>query len=847
MANAADVTAPRWRTVVACGLAATATIVVFLLRPYLPAGLGERPLVTLFILPIVASALLGGLIPCAAALAVAVLVTSGMVSKAGAGAHGGDGADLLRWSVLVAGGLLAAAAHAALQRSRRREALRRDDLATAQQRLLHSDARFQATFEQAAAGIAMVATDGRWLRVNRRLCEIVGYSADELMATNFQRITHPDDLKADLDLLRQLLAGEIQTYALEKRYLRKDGAEVWVRLAVVLVRTAAGAPDYFVAVIEDNSARRRAEDALRETEERYRTAFLTGPDAININRLPDGLYIDVNERFLRMSGWTRDEVIGHTSSEINIWRNLDDRRRMIDMLQRSGSCENLEAEFVMRDGSVLTGLLSAHVITVGGQRCTLSITRDITERKRIEIAMRRSEQRAADLIDGAMDAIISVGTDQRIVLFNRAAERVFGLSAEAALGSSIERFIPLPLRARHSELVVAYAGNGYTERHMGTLPELTGLRADGSEFLFEATLSRIDTDDGPQMTVMLRDVTELKAAREARAAHEARTEFLSRVSHELRTPLNAILGFAQLLRMDRSALQSPVQRAHVERIHQSGEHLLALVNDVLDLSRMEAGQMRLSIEAVNLAALAEECLAMLAGVAEAREVTLHAPAAPATTAPRPALDPRPALADTDAPGVPWVLADRLRLKQVLLNLLSNAIKYNRPAGEVVLSWRADEGRWQLRIADTGRGMTTEQLAHLFEPFNRLGVERSTHRGHRHRPGRGAGPDRTDGRAVEHRQHRGARHRDHAGLAQHACARRARACARMAARARLRRWMAASGCSTPRTTRSTSNSCRRSWPSGRPSHWRSPPAVHRPWRRPGATRPTCCCSTCTWAT
>ena len=94
--------------------------------------------------------------------------------------------------------------------------------------------------------------------------------------------------------------------------------------------------------------------------------------------------------------------------------------------------------------AVLTGLLSAHVITVGGQRCTLSITRDISERKRIEIAMRRSEQRASDLIDGAMDAIISVGTDQRIVRFNRAAERVFGLSAEAALGSSIERFIPLP-------------------------------------------------------------------------------------------------------------------------------------------------------------------------------------------------------------------------------------------------------------------------------------------------------------------------------------------------------------------------------------------------------------------
>jgi PAS domain S-box-containing protein len=723
MADAAAATAPRWRTALACGLAAAATVAVFLGRQYLPGGFGEPSLLALFMLPILASALLGGFMPCAVATAVAALLTSGLVLKAGAGAYSGDAADLLQWSVLVGCGLLASAAQAVRQRSRRREALQRQELAAAQQRLLHSDARFQATFEQAAAGIAMVATDGRWLRVNRRLCAIVGYTADELMATNFQQITHPDDLKADLDLLRQLLAGEIQTYALEKRYLRKDGAEVWVRLAVVLVRTATGVPDYFVAVIEDNSARRRAEDALRESEVRYRTAFLTGPDAININRLPDGLYIDVNERFLRMSGWTRDEVIGRTSSEINIWRNLEDRRRMVDMLQRSGSCENLEAEFVMRDGSVLTGLLSAHVITVGGERCTLSITRDITERKRIEIAMRRSEQRASDLIDGAMDAIISVGTDQRIVRFNRAAERVFGIGAEAAMGSSIERFIPPSLRARHAELVESYAANGRTERHMAALPELTGLRADGSEFQFEATLSRIDTDDGPQMTVMLRDVTELKAAREERAAHEARTEFLSRVSHELRTPLNAILGFAQLLRLDRSALQSPVQRAHLERIHQSGEHLLALVNDVLDLSRIEAGQMRLSIEAVNLAALTEECQAMLAGLAAAREVVMATRASSAAQRGL-ALDPRAASTETDAPGVPWVQADRLRLKQVLLNLLSNAIKYNRPGGEVALSWRADGGQWQLRIADTGRGMTAEQLAHLFEPFNRLGVERS---------------------------------------------------------------------------------------------------------------------------
>ncbi len=704
MAEAATVIVSRGRTVLACGLAASATVAAFTLGQYLPAWLGEPSLLVVFVLPIVASALLGGFTPGLVAAAMAAFLSSGLVLKAGANAHSGEASNVLQWSLLLACGLLAGAVHEALQRSRRREALRQHELAAARQRLQHSDAQLQALFEQAAVGIAMVAPDGRWLRVNQRFCAIVGYTADELKALTFQQITHPDDLTTNLDHVRQMLAGEIQTYAMQKRYLRKDRRPVWVNLTVGLVRTAQGAPDYFISVVEDISARRRTEAALRESEERYRTAFLTGPDAININRLSDGLYIDVNDRFLAMSGWTRIEVIGRTSVELNIWRHIEDRNRLVQALQRDGSCENLEAEFVMRDGRVLTGLLSAHVITVRGEPCTLSITRDITERKQIELAMRRSEQRASDLIDGAMDAIISVGADQRIVLFNRAAEKVFRVDAEAALGSSIERFIPQSMRARHGALVESYAANGHSERRMGALPELTALRADGSEFLIEASLSRIDTEGGPVMTVMLRDVTELKAAREERAAHEARTEFLSRVSHELRTPLNAVLGFAQLLRLDSNTSLSPVQQAHVERIHQSGEHLLALVNDVLDLSRIEAGQMRLAIEAMDLATLVEECLAMLAGQAAAREVVLRAPS-PAVAA-----------------GAPWVLADRLRLKQVLLNLLSNAIKYNRAGGEVALSWQRDDEQWQLRLADTGLGMTPEQLAHLFEPFNRLGVE-----------------------------------------------------------------------------------------------------------------------------
>ncbi|MGA2248209.1 MAG: PAS domain S-box protein [Verrucomicrobiota bacterium] len=153
---------------------------------------------------------------------------------------------------------------------------------------LAADAQFRALFEQAAVGMAQVGLDGRWLRVNQRICDIVGYTREELMARTFQEITHPDDLESDLALVRQVLAGEIQTYTLEKRYFRKDRSLVPVNLTVSLVRDPIGKPKHFVAVVEDINPRRQAEKALQASEERFRTLVETAPETI---------FIQTNGRF----------------------------------------------------------------------------------------------------------------------------------------------------------------------------------------------------------------------------------------------------------------------------------------------------------------------------------------------------------------------------------------------------------------------------------------------------------------------------------------------------------------------------------------------------------------------
>jgi PAS domain S-box-containing protein len=153
-------------------------------------------------------------------------------------------------------------------------------LAVRHRQLARSEQRFLATFEQAAVGIAQVAPDGRWLRVNQKLCRILGYRADELMARSFQDLTHPDDLDADLDLVRTVLAGERETYSLEKRYRRKDGTVFWANLTVSLVRDRRGKADYLVSVIEDIDARKQAERDLQESEARQRLFIQHAPAAM---------------------------------------------------------------------------------------------------------------------------------------------------------------------------------------------------------------------------------------------------------------------------------------------------------------------------------------------------------------------------------------------------------------------------------------------------------------------------------------------------------------------------------------------------------------------------------------
>jgi PAS domain S-box-containing protein len=328
---------------------------------------------------------------------------------------------------------------------------------------------------------------------------------------------------------------------------------------------------------------------------------------------------------------------------------------------------------------------------------------DVTAHLAVQAQTRKLALVAANTHDG----VVIADADRRIEWVNEGFTAITGLSLEQVQGRRLREVLQGPafdpeVLARQDE-ELARSG-----RSQDALPIV---RADGEARWIEAEVCVVADESGrPQQYVTFgRDITErrladteLRRARdEAERASRAKSEFLSAMSHELRTPMNAILGFARLLQADRVQPLGERQRGRVQQILTAGEHLLGLINDVLDLARVEAGKQPSTVEPVAVQPLLDECLSLMRPAADARQLRLH---------------------DDGSAMSAWVAADRLRLRQVLLNLLSNAVKYNRAGGAVGVQVRPAGERWRLCVTDSGSGLDADQQRRLFTPFERLGAE-----------------------------------------------------------------------------------------------------------------------------
>jgi PAS domain S-box-containing protein len=329
----------------------------------------------------------------------------------------------------------------------------------------------------------------------------------------------------------------------------------------------------------------------------------------------------------------------------------------------------------------------------------------------------RTESRFRELLEAAPDAIIEVDRDGRIVLLNLVTEKMFGYKREDLLGKPVELLVPESVRPSHVRYRDGYWNHPAT-RPMGSGLALEGCRKDGSRFPVEISLSPVHSEEGMRITAVIRDTSERKRAedqlralrenytrelelrnREVERANQLKSEFLASMSHELRTPLHTVIGFAELLGEELEGPLNEKQKRFIGHIHKDSMHLLDLINDVLDLSKVEAGRLRMHREAFDLAANIEEAVASIRPSAAAKSIRIEA----------------------DLRAITAIFADRLRFKQILYNLLSNAVKFTPERGRIRVESRARGELVEISITDSGIGIPKEQQEAIFDKFYQVGA------------------------------------------------------------------------------------------------------------------------------
>ena len=466
-----------------------------------------------------------------------------------------------------------------------------------------------------------------------------------------------------------------------------------------------------VGVVRDITERKGWERELRHREEHFRALIENGSDLIAIIDA-GGITRYVSPSAERLLGWKPEERVGRSTIETIHQDDWPEVARLRDFaINHPGSTIQVEFRYRHGDGSWRVFEAAARTMRPDSAAEGLVVNaRDVTERKRAEEALRRSEEHFRAVIENASDLVTILDTDGVMKYQSPAVERLFGFLPQELEGRNAFELVHPEDAPVVVEALTAVAMNPGETRSAA----FRFLHKDGSWRHVESvgtTLLRTGPEEG--VIVNSRDVTERKRAEEAleqaraeaerareaaEAANQAKSEFLSRMSHELRTPMNSILGFAQLLERRNP---TPDQQKSVDQILRAGRHLLNLINEVLDIARIESDRQPLSLEPVRLDAALSEAVNLIRPLAAQTGCRVSDP--------------------PEAPGR-WVRADRQRLAQVLLNLLSNGVKYNRPGGSVRVTWEEADGRLRVGVHDTGRGIDPERMEELFVPFARLGAE-----------------------------------------------------------------------------------------------------------------------------
>lgn len=544
---------------------------------------------------------------------------------------------------------------------------------------------------------------------SERIGPLFGYAEGELETSydNFLNAVHPDDRQSVIDAVNNCVTNNAP-YDIEHRVAWPDGTVRWLHERGAVVRDDKGIPLHMLGVVQDIHDRKLAEQSLQESkailsenEEKFRGLYELSPVGIALNDM-EGTFIEANQSFLDIIGYTEDECRKLTYWELTPEEYATEEAKQLENLTSTGRYGPYEKTYLHKDGHRVPVLLNGTLVTDrDGNVRIWSIVQDISKRKKDEEALKIFRR----IFDSTAQGIGVTDAEGNIIYTNKAHDIIHDCVYEEIYGKHFRQFFSEETLSWAPDAIMEQISQGNS--WSGLLPVL---RPDGTEVITSANVGFIANDNGaPEyMFNIMSDYSEeqkrqyqLREAKEiAENANRAKSEFLSSMSHELRTPMNAILGFGQLLQLDDDLPED--HRDNVQEIISAGKHLLELINQVLDLAKVESGQIELSLEPVSICHVIDECISLIAPLALKHNIEII-----------------PSCLEGIA-----VRADRTRLKQAVINLLSNAIKYNRDGGKVSIYAEHANDRIRILVKDTGIGISENKVNQLFKPFNRLDAEGS---------------------------------------------------------------------------------------------------------------------------
>ncbi len=598
-----------------------------------------------------------------------------------------------------------------------------------------SEERYRSLFEAANDAVFLVEGD-RFIECNSRTLEMFDCTFEQILQETPFRFSPPqqpdgsDSGEKALELIAKAYAGRPQFF--EWRHCRYDGSPFDAEVG--LNRFEIAGEYQLFAIVRDITERKRAADAVAASERLYRTLFESAGDGIGLVKIVgDGIrYVDCNARQAEMYGCRREEVLGCSPVDFSPTMQADGRSSAekateVATAALAGVSQLLQWKRRAKDGALFDTEVTLTLADIAGEQLLMTIVRDITDRKRAEKELRDSERKLNAIFNHHHQLTGLLDADGRLLAANKTALEFAGVDESEVIGRYLwESPWWDPSQQLEIRRAIERAAKGEFVRI-----ESPHTRADGEIRDFDFSLSPVHDDDGNVVYLVPegRDITKIKrAAQELRKAHDEleqrvdertaelansnrrleeanvrlkqidqlKSMFIASMSHELRTPLNSIIGFTGIVLQGMSGELTDKQRDHLSRSYGSAKHLLELITDVIDISKIEAGRIDLFPAECVLADVVDEAIESVRPQAENKGLGL------AATVPEDCV----------------LYTDRLRLLQCLLNFLSNAVKYSE-AGEITLCASVEGEEIEIAVSDTGIGIAEEDMPKVFEAFERL--------------------------------------------------------------------------------------------------------------------------------